>query len=90
MRKTSEIVKTIWTILTDTLKEDGQFEPTKISVFVAFNSAILMAWVDFIKNDYRIDYAVWATIFGYGISATGMYMNHLNKKTKYNAESKSK
>jgi hypothetical protein len=53
-------------IFTDTLTKEGKWSRMNIMMFICFNTAILMAWVDFIQHGLRLD--VWVIIISLAYS----------------------
>jgi hypothetical protein len=49
-------------IINDTLKKEGKFSRTSLTMFVTLFVALVMCSVDFIFNGLRFD--VWATLMG--------------------------
>lgn len=47
-------------VFTDTLTKEGKWSRMNIMMFICFNTAILMAWIDFIQHGLRLD--VWIVI----------------------------
>jgi hypothetical protein len=53
-------------VFTDTLTKEGKWSRMNIMMFICFNTAILMAWVDFIQHGLRLD--VWVIIISLAYS----------------------
>lgn len=53
-------------VFTDTLTKDGKWSRMNIMMFICFNTAILMAWFDFIQHGLRLD--VWIIIISLAYS----------------------
>jgi hypothetical protein len=53
-------------IFTDTLTKEGKWSRMNIMMFICFNTAILMAWVDFFQHGLRLD--VWVVIISLAYS----------------------
>jgi hypothetical protein len=53
-------------VFTDTLTKEGKWSRMNIMMFICFNTAILMAWVDFIQHGLRLD--VWIIIISLAYS----------------------
>lgn len=49
-------------IINDTLKKEGKFSRTSLTMFVTLFVALVMCSVDFVFNGLRFD--VWATLMG--------------------------
>jgi len=49
-------------IINDTLKKEGKFSRTSLTMFVTLFVALVMCSVDFMFNGLRFD--VWATLMG--------------------------
>ena len=67
-------------ILNDTLKRNGKWSSTLFTMFSAWKSSLIMAWIDFGMNGFIIRWEVWAVLVsvGAGIKIT----DAISKKIK--------
>jgi hypothetical protein len=54
-------------ILSDTLKVDGRYSRTSLTMFTAFSLAVWMCFIDFSFNGLRYD--VWVTLMGVALGS---------------------
>jgi hypothetical protein len=54
-------------IINDTLKKEGKFSRTSLTMFVTLFVALVMCSVDFVFNGLRFD--VWATLMGVALGS---------------------
>lgn len=70
----------LYKMLTETLKRDGKYSSTLVTMFTAWGSSLLMAWIDFAMHGWIVRWEVWIVLVsvGAGIKIT----DAISKKVK--------